>query len=50
MLLAVGNCAGAATPVGDFPALLIMAAGVTTFGTYLALAFPLFLLTAASSC
>lgn len=47
MLLAVGNCAGAATPVGDFPALLIMAAGVTTFTDYLFLAFPLFAATAA---
>jgi Na+/H+ antiporter NhaD/arsenite permease-like protein len=48
MLLAVGNCAGASTPIGDFPALLIMDAGITSFLWYLALAFPLFLLTASA--
>lgn len=47
LVLAVGNCAGAATPVGDFPALLIMSTGIVSFGTYLVLAFPLFCATAA---
>lgn len=46
-LLAVGNCAGAATPIGDFPAIMIMASGLIGFGAYLAMALPLFLLTAA---
>lgn len=46
MLLAVSNLAGAATPIGDFPAILILGSGLTTFGSYLAGAFPLFLLTA----
>lgn len=48
VVLAVGNCAGAATPVGDFPALLIMSTGIVSFGTYLLLAFPLFCATAAA--
>ncbi len=48
LVLAVGNCAGAATPVGDFPALLIMSTGIVSFGTYLLLAFPLFCATAAA--
>jgi len=46
-LLAVGNCAGAATPLGDFPAIMIMASGLIGFGAYLTMALPLFLLTAA---
>ncbi len=42
LVMAVVNLAGAATPVGDFPALTIMASGITSFGVYLGLAFPLF--------
>lgn len=41
-VMAIVNCAGAATPVGDFPALTIMASHITSFGAYLGLAFPLF--------
>lgn len=47
-LLAAGNCAGAATPIGDFPAIMIMASGLIGFGQYLVLAFPLFLVTSAA--
>jgi Na+/H+ antiporter NhaD/arsenite permease-like protein len=42
MLLAVSNLAGASTPIGDFPALIIMKSGLTSFVAYLARAFPLF--------
>jgi Na+/H+ antiporter NhaD/arsenite permease-like protein len=42
LVMAIVNLAGAATPVGDFPALTIMASGITNFGSYLSLAFPLF--------
>lgn len=42
MLLAISNLAGASTPIGDFPALIIMKSGLTSFGAYLARAFPLF--------
>lgn len=45
LLLAVCNTGGAATPIGDFPAILIMSSGLTSFPSYLALAFPLFLAT-----
>jgi Na+/H+ antiporter NhaD/arsenite permease-like protein len=41
-VMAVVNLAGASTPVGDFPALTILASGITSFNSYLALAFPLF--------
>lgn len=41
-VMAVVNLAGASTPVGDFPALTIMASGITSFSAYLSLAFPLF--------
>jgi Na+/H+ antiporter NhaD/arsenite permease-like protein len=43
-VMAVVNLAGASTPVGDFPALTIMASGITSFTAYLVLAFPLFAL------
>lgn len=46
LLLAVGNCAGASTPVGDFPAIIILSSGITSFAGYLSHAFPLFLVTA----
>ena len=42
MLLAISNLAGASTPIGDFPALIIMKSGITSFVAYLARAFPLF--------
>jgi Na+/H+ antiporter NhaD/arsenite permease-like protein len=46
LILGISNCGGAATPVGDFPAILIVGSGVISFRTYLVLAFPLFALTA----
>ena len=46
LLLAVGNCAGASTPIGDFPAIIIMSSGITSFPGYLSHAFPLFITTA----
>ncbi len=46
LLLAIGNCAGASTPIGDFPAIVIMGSGITSFKNYLTLAMPLFLTTA----
>lgn len=45
LLLAVTNLGGASTPIGDFPALLIMSSGLTTFGAYLVRAWPLFFFT-----
>ncbi|MBT4819323.1 MAG: hypothetical protein HON70_26690, partial [Lentisphaerae bacterium] len=47
LLLAISNLAGASTPVGDFPALIIMKSGLTTFQAYLVRAFPLFAFTGA---
>ncbi|MCR5587685.1 MAG: citrate transporter [Lachnospiraceae bacterium] len=44
-LLALSNTGGAASPVGDFPAIVIMTSGITTFLSYLTHAFPLFLIT-----
>lgn len=49
LVVAVINLAGAATPIGDFPALLILDSGMTSFGAYLAVAFPLFGLLSAGS-
>ncbi len=40
--LALSNTGGAASPVGDFPAIIIMTSGITTFLSYLTHAFPLF--------
>lgn len=45
LLLAISNLAGASTPIGDYPALIIMKSGITSFGGYLVRAFPLFLTT-----
>jgi Na+/H+ antiporter NhaD/arsenite permease-like protein len=45
LLLAISNLAGASTPIGDFPAIIIMKSGLTTFLDYLRRAFPLFLAT-----
>ncbi len=44
-ILALSNTGGAASPVGDFPAIVIMTSGITTFLNYLTHAFPLFALT-----
>lgn len=46
-ILALSNVGGAASPVGDFPAIVIMTSGITNFLSYLTHAFPLFALTAA---
>lgn len=44
-ILALSNTGGAASPVGDFPAIIIMTSGITSFLRYLTHAFPLFALT-----
>lgn len=44
-ILALSNTGGAASPVGDFPAIVIMTSGITSFLNYLTHAFPLFVLT-----
>lgn len=46
-ILALSNTGGAASPVGDFPAIVIMTSGITSFLGYLTHAFPLFALTSA---
>lgn len=46
-ILALSNTGGAASPVGDFPAIIIMTSGITSFLSYLTHAFPLFALTSA---
>lgn len=45
LLLAISNIGGASTPIGDFPAIIIMKSGLTSFSEYLIKAFPLFLFT-----
>ena len=45
VILALSNTGGAASPIGDFPAIVIMTSGITTFTGYLFKAFPLFLIT-----
>lgn len=47
-ILALSNTGGAASPVGDFPAIIIMTSGITSFFGYLTRAFPLFALTSAA--
>jgi len=44
-ILALSNTGGAASPVGDFPAIVIMTSGITSFLSYMTHAFPLFSLT-----
>lgn len=44
-ILALSNTGGAASPVGDFPAIVIMTSGITSFLSYLTHAFPLFAIT-----
>jgi len=45
-ILAMSNTGGAASPIGDFPAIVIMTSGITSFLGYLFRALPLFSLTA----
>lgn len=45
VILALSNTGGAASPVGDFPAIVIMTSGITDFLSYLTHAFPLFAVT-----
>lgn len=40
LLIVACNLGGAATPIGDFPAILLMGTGSISFTRYLALAFP----------
>ena len=47
-ILALSNTGGAASPVGDFPAIVIMTSGITSFLGYLTHAFPLFAFTSAA--
>lgn len=44
-ILSLSNTGGAASPIGDFPAIIIMTSGITSFLGYLTHAFPLFALT-----
>ena len=44
-LLALSNTGGASSPIGDFPAIVIMSSGITSFLGYLLKAFPFFLFT-----
>lgn len=44
-ILALSNTGGAASPVGDFPAIVITTSGITDFVSYLTHAFPLFAFT-----
>lgn len=44
-ILALSNTGGASSPIGDFPAIMIMTSGITTFLSYLTHAFPLFAIT-----
>lgn len=46
-VLALSNTGGAASPIGDFPAIVIMTSGITSFLSYLTHAFPLFAITSA---
>ena len=46
LLLAISNLGGAATPIGDFPAIIIMKSQLISFTNYLTFAFPLFFITA----
>lgn len=44
-LLAISNTGGASSPIGDFPAIVIMTSGITTFPDYLFRAMPVFIIT-----
>ena len=43
-ILALSNTGGASSPIGDFPAIVIMNSGITTFLDYLSKGFPFFLI------
>ena len=45
LILVASNLGGAATPIGDFPAILIMGSQITSFNSYLINAWPLFAVT-----
>ncbi len=45
IILALSNTGGASSPIGDFPAIVIMNSGITSFLGYLLRAFPFFLAT-----
>ncbi len=47
IILALSNTGGASSPIGDFPAIVIMSSGITSFLEYLLRAFPFFLITSA---
>ncbi|MDR1703918.1 MAG: citrate transporter [Clostridiales bacterium] len=48
VILSVSNTGGASSPIGDFPAIIIMTSGITTFVDYLIRAMPVFILTTAA--
>ncbi|MBN2455172.1 MAG: hypothetical protein JXB29_01335 [Sedimentisphaerales bacterium] len=50
VILATSNLGGAASPIGDFPAIIILSSGITSFLSYLTHAFPLFLTTTVVIC
>jgi Na+/H+ antiporter NhaD/arsenite permease-like protein len=45
VILSISNTGGASSPIGDFPAIVIMTSGITTFLDYLFRAMPVFLMT-----
>lgn len=45
VILSISNTGGASSPIGDFPAIVIMNSGITSFAGYLLRAFPMFLVT-----
>jgi Na+/H+ antiporter NhaD/arsenite permease-like protein len=45
LIIVACNLGGAATPIGDFPAILLMGTGSISFKSYLLLAFPMCMLT-----
>lgn len=45
VILAISNTGGASSPIGDFPAIVIMMSGITDFSNYLFRAMPLFIIT-----
>lgn len=44
IILILSNTGGASSPIGDFPAIVIMNSGITSFSGYLFRAFPFFLI------
>jgi Na+/H+ antiporter NhaD/arsenite permease-like protein len=45
IILAISNTGGASSPIGDFPAIVILTSGITDFPNYLFRAMPVFLIT-----